>query len=60
MSRQRSLRVSKHYSEKEMARIERGESNQEAAALSLKGLHDLGVNGESLLVEVRVDDELFV
>ena len=60
MSRQRSLRVSKHYSEKEMARIQNRGSNHEAAAILRKGLLDLGFDGESLSVEVGVEDELFV
>ena len=59
MSRQRSLRVSKHFSEKEMARIQNRESNHEAAAILKKGLLDLGIGGESLSVDVGVDDEMF-
>ena len=59
MSRPRSLRVSKHFSEKEMARIQNRESNHEAAAILKKGLLDLGISEETLLGEVRVDDELF-
>ena len=56
MSRQRSLRVSKPFSEKEMARIQNRESNHEAAAMLRKGLLDLGIGGESLSVDVGVDD----
>jgi len=59
MSRPRSLRVSKHFSEKEMARIQNRESNHEAAAILKKGLLDLGIGEESLSVEVGVDDEMF-
>ena len=59
MSRQRSLRVSKHFSEKEMARIRNRESNHEAAAILKKGLLDLGVSEDIIRGEVRVDDELF-
>ena len=62
MQRQRSTRVSKHYSEKEAARIRNRESNHEAAAILRKGLLDMGIGEESLscrVDDVRVEDELF-